>query len=186
VTRPGHAAPRTRVGDPSRPVPARPSPPGRARLARLAAAALVASGCGYSLSAGTGRLPPGAERVSVAPFDDRTPDAEAGALVAAAVRRELARRGADGGPGARAAIEGTVVRASFAPTTPQVASYRLVLEVRARLLVDGKAVAEQAVRRELDALGEEDALATEGRRRVALRKAAEEAAREIVEGFEVP
>jgi hypothetical protein len=53
-------------------------------------------------------------------------------------------------------------------------------------VVDGKAVAEQTVRRELDALGEEDALATEGRRRVALRKAAEEAAREIVEGFEVP
>jgi len=186
VTRPGHAAPRTRVGDPPRPAPARPSPPRRARLGRLAAAALVASGCGYSLSAGTARLPPGAERISVAPFDDRTPDAEAGALVAAAVRRELARRGADGGPGAKAAIEGTVVRASFAPTTPQVASYRLVLEVRARLAVEGRTAWERTVRREVDALGEVDALATEGRRRVAMLRAADEVAREIVEGLEAP
>jgi hypothetical protein len=122
----------------------------------------------------------------VAPLDNRTPDAEAGAIVAGALRRELARRGAEGGPGSKAAIEGSVVRASFAPTTPQVASYRLVLEVRARLVVDGAAIAEQTVRREQDALGEEDALATEGRRRVALRRAAEEAAREIVEGFEIP
>jgi outer membrane lipopolysaccharide assembly protein LptE/RlpB len=159
---------------------------GGAGLAALAAAALAASGCGYSLAAGTGRLPAGAERVFVAPLEDRTPDAEAGALVAAALRRELARRGAEGGPGAKASIEGTVLRAAFVPTTPQVASYRLVLEVRARLVVEGRTVAELSVHREQDALGEVDALASEGRRRVALRKAAEDAAREIVEGLEVP
>ena len=43
-----------------------------------------------------------------------------------------------------------------------------------------------SVRREVDYLGEVDAIATEGRRRLAIRKAAGEAAREIVERFEAP
>jgi outer membrane lipopolysaccharide assembly protein LptE/RlpB len=157
-----------------------------ALLLSAGAAILLAGGCGYSMAAGTGRLPSGAEKIHVAPLENRTPDAEAGVLVAAALRQELARRGADGGPGSPARLEGTVVRAVFAPTTPQVASYRLTLEVQARLVVDGKPVAEQTVRREQDYLGEEDALASEGRRRNALRAAATEVAREIVERLETP
>ena len=79
-----------------------------------------------------------------------------------------------------------MLRASFGPTTPQASSYRLVLEVRARLAVEGRTAWERTVRREVDALGEVDALATEGRRRVAMLRAADEVAREIVEGLEPP
>jgi len=157
--------------------------------ARPRAAALVllaAAGCGYSLAAGAGRLPPGAEQIFVPPLENRTADAEVGALVAAALRQELARRGVEGGPAAEARIQGTVLRAAFAPTTPQIASYRLALEVQARLVIGGKVVAEQTVRREQDYLGEEDALASEGRRRLALRRAAADVAREMVERFETP
>ena len=177
----------TRATAPRAPGPAAARRPGaRAPAPGLAAALLLASGCGYALAAGQAHLPAGAERVFVAPLDDRTPDAEAGALVAAAMRRELARRGAEGGPGSPAVLDGAVLRASFGPTTPQASSYRLVLEVRARLAVEGRTAWERTVRREVDALGEVDALATEGRRRVAMLRAADEVAREIVEGLEAP
>jgi len=156
------------------------------RTGRAAALALLAAGCGYSFAAGAGRLPPGAERVFVAPLENRTTDAEAGALVAAALRQELARRGAGAGSDAPARIEGAVLRSSFAPLTPDAATWRLVLEVQARLVVDGKVVAEDSVRREQDYLGEVDALASEGRRRQALRLATADAARWIVERFETP
>jgi outer membrane lipopolysaccharide assembly protein LptE/RlpB len=153
---------------------------------RFAALALALAGCGYSLTAGAGRLPAGAERVLVRPFENRTGDAEAGALLAAAVREELARRGSAGGESAPARIEGTVEQSASGPSTPGSATYRLTLEVQARLLVGGELVAEQRVRREEDYLGEIDALASEGRRRLALRRAAEAAGRDIVERFEVP
>ncbi len=148
--------------------------------------AVAAAGCGYSFSAGKGRMPPGAERVQVAPLANQTADAEAGALIAAALREELARRGSAGGPDAPARIDGTVLRTTFGPSTPDAATYRLVLEVHVRLVVEGKVVAEQTARRQQDYLGEVDALASEGRRRLALRQAAAELAREVVERFEAP
>ena len=49
-----------------------------------------------------------------------------------------------------------------------------------------KEAAQVKVRREVDYLGEVDAIATEGRRRLAIRRAADEAAREIVERLETP
>ena len=157
------------------------------RTAGVAAALALAAawaGCGYSATAGASRLPPGAEHVFVPPFANRTADAEAGALVAASLREELARRGTAGGEGAPARIEGVVTRVSAAPVTTQGGTWRLVFEVQARLLVDGKDAAATTVRREVDYQGEVDAIATEGRRRLALRRAASEAARDIVERFE--
>ncbi len=150
------------------------------------ALALAAAGCGYSVAAGAGRLPAGAEKVYVATFANRTTDAEAGALVAGSLRDELARRGSSGGPGSAARIEGTVTQVTWIPTTPDGGTWRLTLEVQARLVVEGKVASEQAVRREQDYLSEVDALATEGRRRLAVRQASAAAAREIVERFEVP
>ena len=157
-------------------------------MSRAAALLLLAAGtgCGYSVAAGTGRMPAGAERVYVAPFANRTTDPEAGAQVAAALREELARRGSGGTADAAARIEGTVTQVAFLPTTPDGGTWRLTLEIQARLLVDGKPVADQSVRREQDYLAEVDALATEGRRRLAVRQAAAAAAREIVDRFEVP
>ncbi len=156
------------------------------RRGAVLALALAAAGCGYSVAAGAGRLPAGAEKVYVATFANRTTDAEAGALVAGALRDELARRGSSGGPGSAARIEGTVTQVAWIPTTPDGGTWRLTLEVQARLVVEGKVASEQAVRREQDYLSEVDALATEGRRRLAVRQASAAAAREIVERFEVP
>jgi hypothetical protein len=144
------------------------------------------AGCGYAVGSGTVRLPVGAERVFVAPLENRTVDAEAGALVAAALREELSRRGVAGGEGAPASIEGVVTRSSSSPLTTQSGTWRLVFEVQARLTVNGRETAQVKVRREVDYLGEVDAIATEGRRRLAIRRAAEGAAREIVERLETP
>lgn len=158
----------------------------RARRRAAVLAALAWAGCGYGFTAGTSRLPKGADPVFVRPLENRTTDAEAGALVAAALRHELARRGAEGGPAAPARIEGAVERSLHVPSSPGSATWRLALDVEARLLVGEVVVAEQRVHREEDYLGEVDALASEGRRRLALRRAAEAAAREIVERFEAP
>ncbi|MBS1108981.1 MAG: hypothetical protein H6Q88_973 [Anaeromyxobacteraceae bacterium] len=155
-------------------------------VAVLLVLAAAGAGCGYSVGSGAARLPAGVERVFVPPLENRTVDAEAGALVAAALREELARRGAAGGEGSSARIEGVVTRSSSSPLTTQSGTWRLVFEVQARLTVNGREAAQVKVRREVDYLGEVDAIATEGRRRLAIRRGAEEAAREIVERLETP
>lgn len=157
------------------------------RRARSLALLLAASaGCGYSLAAGSGRLPSGAQHVFVRPLENRTTDAEAGALVAAALRQELARRGADGSSGSAARIEGTIEDSSFSPLGLNPPTYRLGLTVSARLFVGEKLLAEQRAARVEDWLSGLDPLESEGRRRLALRRAAEAVAKEIVERFEQP
>ena len=131
-------------------------------------------------------MPAGAESVAVRPLANRTTDAEAGALLAAALRDELARRGAAGGDGAPARIEGTVIESSGALTSPDGSTWSLTLEAEVRLLAGERILGEVRVRRQEDYLGEVDALATEGRRRAAARRAAEAAAREILERLEQP
>ncbi len=157
-------------------------------LRRLVAlvALTAGAGCGYTTGSGAARLPAGATQVFVPPLENRTADAEAGALVAAALREELSRRGAAGGEGASSRIEGVVTRSSSSPLTTQSGTWRLVFEVQARLIVSGQEAAQVKVREEVDYLGEVDAIATEGRRRLAIRRAAEGAAREIVERLETP
>ena len=150
----------------------------------LALALLLLASCGYSFHAGESRLPPAAARVFVRPFENHTSDAEAGALVAAALRRELSRRGAEGGAGAPARLEGVVEDVSFAASSPNGSSYRLALTLSARLTAGGTVLGERRVRREEDWLAGLDPLESEGRRRIALRRAAEAAARELIERFE--
>jgi hypothetical protein len=162
---------------------ARP-PPTRA-TATLALLALTLSACGYA-AGGQGRLPENARQVFVRPLENHTTDADAGALVAAALRRELARRGADAGPAAPTQLEGAVEGVSFGASGPSGAIYRLTLTVTARLVVAGHVASEQRTQRSEDWLAGQDPLESEGRRRLALRHAAEAAAREIVERLEVP
>ncbi len=156
---------------------------GRISFALLVLAAAEVA-CGYGFSAGAGRMPAGAERVFVRPLENRTADAEAGALVAVALRQELARRDAVGGAGAPARIEGAVVGSSFAPSSAN--TYRLSLDVEARLVVGDTVLAEQRAHRVEDYLAAVDALESEGRRRIALRRAAAAIARDLLERFEVP
>jgi hypothetical protein len=159
---------------------------GAASIGGAIALLLAFSGCGYSLGAGAARMPSGAERVIVRPFENHTTDAEVGALVAAALRQELARRGADGGAEARARIEGTIEDASYALVVPNPPTYGLSLTVTARLLVGGELLAEQRAMRSEQWLSGFDPLENEGWRRVALRRAAEAVAKDILESFQQP
>ncbi|GEJ56190.1 LPS assembly lipoprotein LptE [Anaeromyxobacter diazotrophicus] len=153
--------------------------------AALAGALVALASCGYAVHA-PGRLPEDARQVFVRALENRTTDADAGALVAAALRRELARRGADAGPGAPAKLEGAVEGVGFGAASPNGAIYRLTLTVSARLVVAGKVASEQRSVRSEDWLAGQDPLESEGRRRLALRHAAEAVAREIVERLELP
>ncbi|HEX9109417.1 MAG TPA: LPS assembly lipoprotein LptE [Longimicrobiales bacterium] len=150
------------------------------------ATALLCAGCGYGFAAGAGRFPAGAESVRVRPLANQTGDAEVGALVAAALRQELARRGLAGGESAPARIEGEVVASSFAPSTANGATYSQALEVRLRLMVGEKLVSQRSVRKQEDYLGGLDPLESEGRRRVALHRLAELIARDAVDQLESP
>jgi hypothetical protein len=131
----------------------------------------------------------GVTQVAVAPLENRTGDAEAGALVGTSLREELARRGADAGSPSEGVprLEGTVEGSRAGPSAADArgaASWRLALTVSGRLVKEGKVVAEARVIREEEFLAGQDPLETEGRRRLALRRAAAAAARDLVDRFE--
>jgi lipopolysaccharide assembly LptE-like protein len=150
-------------------------------LAPLAAGlGLASAGCGYTLSAGL-RLKGGAARATVRPFENRSSDPAVGAEVAAALRQELARRGAEG---EGAVIDGEVRTEGSAATLPGGATARVAVEARARLTIDGRLVAERTVRREADHLAGADALEGEARRTQTLHRLAAEVARALVDAFQ--
>jgi Lipopolysaccharide-assembly len=164
------------------------------QLAAAAAAALALGACGYGF---TQRYvaKSGAERVHVRAFENLSTEPDLGVAVTAALRNELSRRGSGAGEGAAAAIEGDVRATEPAPastrTVPttstgltEVATWRIGVEVRARLVQGGARLAEHVARREAIFLAGADPLETEGRRALALRQLAEEAAREVLRAFE--
>ncbi len=149
--------------------------------ALIAAAALSACGYGFSqryVAKG------GAARVHVRAFENLSTEPGLATDVTAALRGELARRGADAGEGAPAAVEGEVRATEPVPASAGGAAWRIGIEVRARLVAGGATVAERTVKREGDYVGGSDALETEGRRALALGRLADEAAREILRDFE--
>ena len=168
----------------------------RAATRASAGAAALALGlaCGYGFSqryVAKG----GAERVHVRAFENLSTEPELGVAVTAALRTELSRRGAAAGEGG-AAIEGDVrasepvpasTRASPTPPAsagPEIGTWRISVEVRARLVQGGATVAEHVARREGAFLAGGDPLETEGRRALALRRLAAEAAGEVLRAFE--
>jgi hypothetical protein len=155
-------------------------------LALALALAAAVAGCGYRLAAKGAPLAGGASAVFVPPLENRTGDAEAGAFVASALREELARRGASGGPASAARLVGAVEDLRAGPSSPNGATWRLALTASARLVVSERAVAEARAAREEEYLAGQDPLETEGRRRLALRRAAAGAARDLVERLEAP
>ncbi|MGC3996189.1 MAG: LPS assembly lipoprotein LptE [Anaeromyxobacter sp.] len=159
--------------------------PRLAPLALLAAAALLAQGCGYHLVQGY-RAKGGADRVQVGAFENDSVDPELGALVTAALREELARRGALGEAGAPARLEGTIRASEGVPSTPNSTTFRVAVEVRARLQVAGRGPEEVTVRREAEHLAGADALEAEGRRAMLLRRLATDVAHELLVALEAP
>ena len=149
-------------------------------LGAALAVALALGGCGYAVSAGL-KLQGGATSATVRPFENRSSDPEVGADVAAALRQELARRGAEG---EGAVIDGEVRTEGLAATLAGGATSRVAIEARARLTVGGRVVAERRVRREADHLAGADPLEGEARRAQALQRLAGEVARALVDAFE--
>lgn len=146
------------------------------------AALLVLGACGYSFSqrwVARG----GAARVHAAAFENLSTEPGLGAAITEALRAELARRGADAGEGAPVRIEGEVRTGDAAPATPGGGTWRISLSVEARLVRGAEVLAEREIRREATYLGAGDPLETEGRRSLALRRLAAEAASEILRSF---
>jgi hypothetical protein len=146
-------------------------------------AALALAGCGYRFSqrytaAG------GVNRIHVRPFVNLSTEPELGAAVTAALRSELARRGSDAGDGGGAVLDGEVRASEPLLTSTVGTTWRVGIEVRGHLVAGSSPPVERTVRRETDFLGGVDPLETEGRRAVALRRVADEAARELLRAYE--
>lgn len=147
-------------------------------MAPVIALALCAA-CGYGFAAG-GKLTGGIERASVRPFENRSTQPELGAAVAAALREELAARGAFARSEGGAVISGEVSATMPSPAAPGGVSWRFTVEVKARLQQGDRVVAERTLRREADYPAGIDALETEGRRAQASSRLAAELARQLV------
>lgn len=155
----------------------------RRRLAIPAAAALALAGCGYGFSqryvaAG------GVGRIHVRPFVNSSTEPELGAVVTSALRTELARRGAGAPEGEGAVLDGEVRATEPVLTATTGTTWRVGIEVRARLVAGAARPVERTIKREADFLGGSDPLETEGRRALALRRVAEDAARELLRSLE--
>ena len=137
----------------------------------MASIAVASTACGYRSSqryAAAG----GVDRIHVRTFENRSADPALAAAVTAALREELARRGADAGADAPAWLEGEVRSFEGAPSTPGAQTLHVAVEVRARLVLSGETRADRTIRREADQLAGADALETEGRRAVLVRRLA--------------
>lgn len=155
----------------------------RTRVA--AAMLLLLAGCGYR-AVTPYRARGGAERIHVRAFESDSADPDLGTAVTAALRDELARRGADAGADAPAQLDG-VVRVTSGTSSSYFSSGAIVsVEVRARLSIHGKLIHELTVQRTEAHQGGADALESEGRRATALHKMARDAAREVLRALEQP
>jgi len=153
------------------------------RAALAVAAALTLAGCGYGFTqrytaAG------GVDRIHVRPFVNASTEPELGAVVTSALRTELSRRGADAPEGQGAVLEGEVRATEPAVTSTAAVTWRVGVELRARLVAGTAKPVERVVRRETDFLAGADPLETEGRRALALRRVADDAARELLRSME--
>jgi hypothetical protein len=146
------------------------------------------------------------DAIHVRPFENRSGEPELGAVLTTALRAELARRGSDAGAGAASWIEGGVRATEPILTSTDATTWRIAIEVRARLASASGVRAERTVRREVvyltgDCVGGRtptdtsaasaglpactvDPLETEGRRALALRRAADDAAHELLRALE--
>lgn len=153
------------------------------RALAIAVAALALGGRGYGFTqryAAAG----GIDRIHVRPFVNASTEPELGAVVTAALRSELARRGADAPEGQGAVLDGEVRATEPVVTSTAAVTWRVGIELRARLLPAAGKPVDRVVRRETDFLAGADPLETEGRRGLALRRVADDAARELLRSLE--
>ncbi|HET6439910.1 MAG TPA: LPS assembly lipoprotein LptE [Anaeromyxobacter sp.] len=155
-------------------------------LARAAALlCLVLAACGYRVVTPY-RARGGVDHIHVRAFENDSGDPELGAAATAALRDELARRGASAAADAPAQLEGSVrvttgVSASYFSSAANVG-----VEIHARLSMQGKLLHEVTIQRAESHPGGADPLESEGRRSGTLRKLARDAAREVIRELEQP
>ena len=168
---------------PARRLPRAARPPRPAGRALGAVLLLAVAGCGYGFTQRYGAVG-GLDRIHVRPFANASTEAELGAVVTAALRGELARRGAEAPEGQGALLDGEVRATEPVLTSTAGLTWRVGVELRARLAAGTAKPVERVVRRDTDFLAGADPLETEGRRALALRRVAGEAARELLRSYE--
>jgi hypothetical protein len=144
---------------------------------------LLLGACGYR-AVTPYRAVGGAERIHVRAFENDATDEELAAVVTSSLRDELARRGALGDADAPAQLAGEVRVVNGGPSSFTGATGTVKVEVRARLSVGGRLVQELTVQRQDSQLAGADALESEGRRLLALRRLARDASRELLRALE--
>jgi hypothetical protein len=154
-----------------------------ARAARALVLLLLLGGCGYRAVTHY-RAVGGVERIHVRAFENDSTDPELGVVVTAALREELARRGAGADADAPAQLEGSVRVVAGPPSSFTGSTSVLKAEVRGKLSVEGRTVQELTVQRQDSQLAGADPLEAEGRRAVALRRLARDAAHELLRALE--
>jgi hypothetical protein len=149
-----------------------------ARMRALSALALVAAfGCGYRFTAGGAPLPEGIRAVQVPIFANKTAEPGLETAFTQAMRLQLARAGLDSPPNAEAQIEGEILAVSAAPTlvtpTGSLASYRLSVSARLRLVKSGRTLSNVQINGAEDYLPGVDVLESEANRAAALQRLAQ-------------
>jgi hypothetical protein len=152
-------------------------------LGLLAASVAGGDGCGYR-AATAYRARGGVEKVHVRAIENDSTDPELGAVLTAALRDELARRGATAAADAPAQLDGSVRVTSGTPSSYFNAAAVVSVEIHVRLTLDGKLVHELTIQRSEPHQGGADAVEAEGRRATALHKLARDAAREVLAALE--
>lgn len=114
----------------------------------LWALAAVLAGCGYRFAVGGSGLPAGTGQIHVPVFENRSGEAEAGALFARALGDSLAARGRLGSLSAPSRIEGVVLSVGAKPILPHAEKpdalgpslYAAEAAVRLTLITEGEVV----------------------------------------------
>ena len=141
--------------------------------------------CGYRVVTPY-RARGGVEHVHVQALENDSGDPELGAAATAALRDELARRGASAGADAPAQLQGTVRVTSGVSSSYYNWASNVGVEIHARLSLEGKLLHEVTIQRAENHPGGADPLESEGRRSATLRKLARDAAREVIRELEEP
>jgi hypothetical protein len=144
----------------------------------LAAVALLAAlGCGYRFTAGGAPLPEGIRAVQVPVFANKTAEPGLETVFTQAMRLQLARAGVDSPPSAEAEIQGEILAVSAAPTlvTPagSLASYRLSISARLRLVKSGRTLSDIPIFGAEDYLPGVDVVESEANRGAAMQRLAQ-------------
>lgn len=142
---------------------------------------LAAPACGYRFVAPGGGLPQGVRRVCAPVLANRTAEPAAEALFTSAVRRQLLRAGVAAEGGCDATVRGQVLRVGSGVGVllgAKAATYRATAALQLSLVEGERTLGEVTLEASEDYLPGADPVQSEANRDAALRRLADELARE--------